>query len=107
MPQVLTMSHVCRVVDEGGYAAIGWKCLPTCFMPQGLTMSHVCRVVDEDGYASEDTFYVTAEERVSLKMHNKNVPYATSVVRCQTSVPLTLVSSLSFHSSVRQGALFY
>ena len=50
----------------------------------GADSVHVCRVVDEDGYASEDTFYVTAEERVSLKMHNKNVPYVTSAVRCQT-----------------------
>ena len=40
----------------------------------------MCRVWDEEGYASEDTFYVTAEERVSLKMYNKNVPYVTSGV---------------------------
>lgn len=41
----------------------------------------MCRVLDEDGFASEDTFCVTAEERVSLKMHNKNVPYVTRGVR--------------------------
>ena len=39
-----------------------------------------CRVCDEEGYASEDTFYVTGEERVSLKMYNKNMPYVTSGV---------------------------
>ena len=64
-------------------------------MPQVLTVSYVCRVVDEDGYASEDTFYVTAEERVSLKMHNKNVPYATSVVCCQSLGPGCCKKSLS------------
>lgn len=45
-----------------------------------LLRLRTCRVCDEEGYASEDTFYVTAEERISLKMYNKNVPYVTSRV---------------------------
>ena len=86
-------------------AAIGSGCFALCIMPQVLTTSHVCRVVDEDGYASEDTFYVTAEERVSLKMHNKNVPYATSVVRCQSpgpsAVDLGVITDLSSECPAR------
>lgn len=48
----------------------------------------MCRVWDEEGYASEDTFYVTAEERVSLKMYNKNVPYITSGVSSCLQIPI-------------------
>ncbi len=50
----------------------------------------MCRVCDEEGYASEDTFYVTAEERVSLKMYNKNVPYVTTGVCSVCTLPLRL-----------------
>ena len=67
---------------------------------------HVSRVVGEDGYASEDTFYVTAEERVSLKMHNRNVPYVTSTVRCRCTQPPGAVGSvviINISVSVQQG----
>ncbi len=49
--------------------------LSTC-----LTTHVSCRVWDDERFLNDDTFYITASERVDMKKNNQNVPYSRSTV---------------------------
>ncbi|BDA48009.1 probable protein FAN at N-terminal half [Coccomyxa sp. Obi] len=40
--------------------------------------SHIERVWDDERFLNDDTFYITASERVDMKKNNQNIPYTRS-----------------------------